>query len=94
MFNVTLNNISAISWWSDLLVEEAGVPRENHIPAASHWQTFFLHNIYHVHLAWVRFELTTLVVICTDCIGGCKSSYRTITTTRVPEQAQFEDTKM
>jgi len=27
------------------------------------------------------FELTTLVVIGTDCTGGCKSSYHTITTT-------------
>jgi hypothetical protein len=30
VFNATFNNISAISWWSDLLVEETGVPRENH----------------------------------------------------------------
>ena len=28
-----------------------------------------------------RFELTTLVVIGTDCIGNCKSNYYTITTT-------------
>jgi hypothetical protein len=38
MFNVTVNNISVILWWSVLLVEETGVPRENHQPAASHWQ--------------------------------------------------------
>ncbi len=30
------NNISVISWRSVLLVEETGVPRENHRPAASH----------------------------------------------------------
>jgi hypothetical protein len=35
-FNATFNNISAISWRSVLLVEEAG---ENHRPVASHWQT-------------------------------------------------------
>ena len=29
MFNATFNNISAISWWSVLLVEETGVPGEN-----------------------------------------------------------------
>ena len=29
VFNATFNNISAISWRSVLLVEEAGVPREN-----------------------------------------------------------------
>jgi hypothetical protein len=31
VFNATLNNISVI-----LLVEETGIPRENHRPAASH----------------------------------------------------------
>ena len=36
VFNATLKNISAISWQSDLLVEETGVPRENHRPATSH----------------------------------------------------------
>jgi hypothetical protein len=30
MFNATFNNISVISWWSILLVEENGVCRENH----------------------------------------------------------------
>jgi hypothetical protein len=28
--------------------------------------------------AWSRFELTTLVVIGTDCIGSCKSNYHMI----------------
>jgi hypothetical protein len=36
VFNATLNNISVISWRSVLLVEETGVPRENHRPVASH----------------------------------------------------------
>ena len=39
VFNATFNNISVISWQSVLLVEETGVPRENHQPAVSHWQT-------------------------------------------------------
>ena len=30
VFNATFNNISVISWRSVLLVEETGVPRENH----------------------------------------------------------------
>ena len=30
VLNATVNNISAISWWSALLVEETGVPKENH----------------------------------------------------------------
>jgi hypothetical protein len=33
VFNATFNNISAISWWSVLLVEETGIPRESHRPA-------------------------------------------------------------
>ena len=31
----------------------------------------------------VGFELTTLVVIGSDCIGSCKSNFHTITTTMV-----------
>jgi hypothetical protein len=44
VFNATFNNISVISWWSVLLVEESGVPGENHQPAASQWQTLS-HNV-------------------------------------------------
>jgi hypothetical protein len=43
-FNATFNNISVILWRLVLLVEETGVPGENHRPAASHWQTL-LHNV-------------------------------------------------
>ena len=32
VFNATFNNISVISWGSVLLVEETGVPGENHRP--------------------------------------------------------------
>ena len=39
VFMATLNNISAISWRSVLLVEETGIPGENHRPATSHLQT-------------------------------------------------------
>jgi len=39
--NATFNNISVISWRSVLFVEET---RENHRPAASHWQTLS-HNV-------------------------------------------------
>jgi len=39
VFNVTFSNISAISWRSVILVEETGVPGENHRPVASHRQT-------------------------------------------------------
>ena len=39
LLNATFNNISVISWLSVLLVEETGVPEENHRPVVSHWQT-------------------------------------------------------
>ena len=39
VFNATFNNVSAISWQSDLLVEETGVLGENHRPVASYRQT-------------------------------------------------------
>jgi len=44
VFNATWNNISVISWRSVLLVEKTGVPRENHRPVASYWQTLS-HNV-------------------------------------------------
>ena len=40
VFNAIFNNISVISWRLVLLVEETGVPGENHRPAASHWETW------------------------------------------------------
>ena len=36
VFNATFNNISVISWPSVLLVEETGVPGENHRRTLSH----------------------------------------------------------
>jgi hypothetical protein len=36
-FNATFSNISAISWRPVLVVEEAGVPEENHRLWASNW---------------------------------------------------------
>jgi len=44
MYNATFINISAISWWSVLLVEETRLHRENNRPAVSHWQTLS-HNV-------------------------------------------------
>ena len=46
VFNATFYNISVISWWSALLVEETRVPGENHRPDASHRQTSS-HNVVH-----------------------------------------------
>jgi hypothetical protein len=36
VFNVNFSNTSIISWRSVLLMEETGVPGENHRPVASH----------------------------------------------------------
>ena len=41
---MVFNNISTISWRSILLVEETGIPGENHRPVASHWRTLS-HNV-------------------------------------------------
>jgi len=79
VFNATFNNISVISWRSVLLVEETEGPAENHRPVTSHWQTLSYIMLY--TSPWSRFELTTSVVIGTDCIGSCKSNYHTITAT-------------
>ena len=38
------SNVSVISWLSALLVEETGVPKENHRPVKGHWQTLS-HNV-------------------------------------------------
>jgi len=45
VFNTTFYNISVISWPSVLLVEETGVPGENHWPVTSHWQTLSLNEV-------------------------------------------------
>ena len=65
VFNDTFNNISVISWQSVLLVEETGVPGENHQLVA----------LYRIHIALAGFQLTSLVVIGTDCISSNKSNY-------------------
>jgi hypothetical protein len=56
-------NISAISWWSVLWVEETGVPREKHRTVASHWQTLS-HNVVSStpRLSWIR-------ICCCNCIA-------------------------
>ena len=82
-FNATFNNSSAIWWRIVLMVEETGVPEkttdlsqvtDNINDIMLHW----------VHLASAEFELTALLVICTDCTGSCRSNYHAITTTTIP----------
>ena len=50
VFNATFNNMSVISWWSVSLVEEIGVPGENHWPVASHLPLCHI-MLYRAHLA-------------------------------------------
>ena len=73
VFNATFN-VSVISWQSALLVEETGVPRENHQQTSSY--NVVSSTPHHEQV----FQLTTLVVIGTDCTGSYKSNYHTITT--------------
>ena len=40
--------------------------------------------VHQVYLVKAGFELTTLMVICIDSIGSCKSNYYAITTTTTP----------
>ena len=85
VFNATVNNISAISWWSVLLVDETEVPGENHRPVVSHWQVYLIICIEYTS-PWTRFELTTLVMVGTDCTGSFKSNYHTIMINPVPSK--------
>ena len=68
VLNVTFNNISVISWWSILLMEETGVPRESHQPVASHWQTVSHNVVLNTPCNQFGFELTTLVALITQVI--------------------------
>jgi hypothetical protein len=70
------------------MVKETGVLGENHQPVACNWKTLS-NNVVPLELAsgWEEFELTTLVVIGTDCICSCKYNYVYDHATMVPVRA-------
>ena len=49
VFNATFSNISAMSWRPVLVVEEAGVPGQNHRPWTSNWLRLSLEAVSRVH---------------------------------------------
>ena len=60
VFNATSNNISVISWRSFLLVEETGVPGENHRPVV--WSAPRHERVSNSQLQWWQ-ALIALVVV-------------------------------
>ena len=81
MFSATFNNISVISWRSIVLfvLVEDTVYSEKTIDLSQVAGKQYCCIEY--ISPWVGFELTTLVMIGTDCTGNCKSNYSMITTT-------------
>ena len=66
VFNATFNTISAISWRSDLLVEETGGHGENNRPVTSHWQALS-HNVKHLALIiFIILSYYLKLVICKE----------------------------
>ena len=92
VFNAIFNYISAISWILVLLVEEIRRTWRKP-PTCRKSVTNLSHNVVSNTHPRARFELTTLVVIGTDCIGSYISNYHSITTTTVPKKCNFSKWK-
>jgi hypothetical protein len=72
LHGANLKHIGRNNWWTAVC------------PSSYRWGH---HKLYHIMLytsPWSRFKLTTSVVIGTDCLGSCKSTYHEITATEAP----------
>jgi hypothetical protein len=86
VFNDTFNNtsVTSILWRSVLLVEETELPGENYRPVTDKLYYIMLYRIQLTITA--GFELTSLVVLDTDCTGTktCICKFNNHTTTTAP----------
>ena len=75
VFNATFNNISVISWWSVLLVEEIGVSGENHAPLL---KLFFKAYLYLTNVQFLSSSnsLATISQCQSQCLFFVKYRYK------------------
>jgi hypothetical protein len=83
---ISFNEMMVYGWFQQYfsyIMAVSFIGGENHQPVSSHWKTWS-HNVVSSTPCHEWVPITTLAVISTDCTGGCKSNYHTITTTMAP----------